>query len=223
MASNECFTLFTATEDIQILHYYGVEVVTTAKKVLIAALVQKTGKVEVEEFLKQTFSSKKQIILARTSEAVVFRWMTFRSNSWRKSVLSNLPANLRQSLGLIMRTSITLFTLLSSTLLRMIELLPSKLYEPSHINPFWRIWPRAFIKSLRRITIRSIISNFCFWGTEKCIRQTNIKFKGPKLARRKMKLLKRDLKLGQLCHLLLLGQPKLLNLKSLRARGQGRR
>ena len=64
MASNECFSLFTATEDIQILHYYGLEVVTTAKRVLIASLVQKTGKVEVEDFLKQTFSNNKQIILA---------------------------------------------------------------------------------------------------------------------------------------------------------------
>ena len=64
MASNACFSVFAATEDTPILHYYGFEVLTLAKKILISSLLLKADKVDIEEFLKTTFTSKKQIILA---------------------------------------------------------------------------------------------------------------------------------------------------------------
>ena len=64
MASNPCFAAFSAAEEIPILHYYGVEVYTMAKKILISALLLKGNKVGVEEFLKDTFPRKQQIILA---------------------------------------------------------------------------------------------------------------------------------------------------------------
>ena len=64
MASNACFAAFAAAEEVPILHYYGLEVLTMAKKICISTLLLKGDKVDVEEFLKNTFSSKKQIILA---------------------------------------------------------------------------------------------------------------------------------------------------------------
>ena len=64
MASNPCFAAFAAAEEIPILHYYGVEVFTMAKRILISALLLKGNKVDVEEFLKDTFPRKQQIILA---------------------------------------------------------------------------------------------------------------------------------------------------------------
>ena len=64
MASNPCFAAFAAAEEIPILHYYGAEVFTMAKRILISALLLKGNKVDVEEFLKDTFPRKQQIILA---------------------------------------------------------------------------------------------------------------------------------------------------------------
>ena len=64
MNSNPCFAAFAAIEEVPILHYYGLEVLTLAKKVLISSLLLKVDKVDVEEFLKTTFPSKKQIILS---------------------------------------------------------------------------------------------------------------------------------------------------------------
>ena len=64
MASNPCFAAFSAAEEIPILHYYGLEVYTMAKRILISALLLKGDKVDVEEFLKDTFPRKQQIILA---------------------------------------------------------------------------------------------------------------------------------------------------------------
>ena len=64
MASNPVFAAFSATEEIPILHYYGVEVYTMAKRILISALLLKGNKVDVEEFLKDTFPRKQQIILS---------------------------------------------------------------------------------------------------------------------------------------------------------------
>ena len=55
-------------EEVPIIHYYGLEVMTMAKKIMISALLLKVDKVDVEEFLKETFKSKKQIILPRTTE-----------------------------------------------------------------------------------------------------------------------------------------------------------
>jgi len=64
MASNACFAAFAAAEQVPIIHYYGLEVLTMAKKIMISSLLLKGDKVDVEEFLKNTFPSKKQIILA---------------------------------------------------------------------------------------------------------------------------------------------------------------
>ena len=61
MASNACYSAFAATEEVQILHYYGLEVLI---QVLISSLLLKVDKVNIEEFLKETFKSNKQIILA---------------------------------------------------------------------------------------------------------------------------------------------------------------
>ena len=59
-----CFTAFKTAEQIPILHYYSTEVFTMVKRILISALLLKGDKVDVEEFLKDTFPRKKQIILA---------------------------------------------------------------------------------------------------------------------------------------------------------------
>ena len=64
MASNAIYAAFNTTEEIPILHYYGVEVFTMAKRILISALLLKGDKVDIEEFLKDTFPRKQQIILA---------------------------------------------------------------------------------------------------------------------------------------------------------------
>ena len=45
MASNACFTAFSAAASVPILHYYGLEDYTTAKKTLISALLLKGDKV----------------------------------------------------------------------------------------------------------------------------------------------------------------------------------
>ena len=58
MASNLCFATFAAAEQVPILHYYGLEVFAMAKKVLISALLLKADRVDVEEFLKDTFPRK---------------------------------------------------------------------------------------------------------------------------------------------------------------------
>jgi len=58
MASNPVYAAFSAAEEVPILHYYGQEVFTMAKKILISALLLKGDKVDVEEFLKDTFSRK---------------------------------------------------------------------------------------------------------------------------------------------------------------------
>ena len=72
MASNECFRTFAAAEEAPILHYYGLEIITMAKKIMISTLLLKGDKVDVEEFLQQTFPSKKQIILAPYHGGVTF-------------------------------------------------------------------------------------------------------------------------------------------------------
>ena len=63
MAQNLCFATFAAHEVTPILHYYGLEVVTLAKRILLSSLVLKVDRMDVEEFLKETFRTKKQIIL----------------------------------------------------------------------------------------------------------------------------------------------------------------
>ena len=64
MASNECSATFSATEETLILHSYGLEVVTMAKRVLISLFLLRNSKTDMKDFLKQTFTSKKQIIPA---------------------------------------------------------------------------------------------------------------------------------------------------------------
>jgi len=64
MASNPCFSVFAAMEEVQILHFYGLEVLTAAKRVSVSNLLLKVDKVDVEDFLKATFTNKKQVILA---------------------------------------------------------------------------------------------------------------------------------------------------------------
>ena len=59
MASNACFAAFTTSEDLPVLHYYGLEVFTMAKRIMISSLLLKGDKVDVEEFLKDTFPKKK--------------------------------------------------------------------------------------------------------------------------------------------------------------------
>ena len=63
MASDDCSAFFSASEDVPILHYYGVEVLTMAKKISIAALGKKFSKMDIEEFLKDTYKSNKQLVL----------------------------------------------------------------------------------------------------------------------------------------------------------------
>ena len=64
MASNPCFSVFAEMEEVQILHFYGLEVLTMAKRVSVSNLLLKVDKVDVEDFLKATFTDKKQVILA---------------------------------------------------------------------------------------------------------------------------------------------------------------
>jgi len=97
MASNAVYAAFNASEEIPILHYYGAEVFTMAKRILISALLLKGDKVDVEEFLKDTFPRKQQIILAAYHGGSAF--------SLNDVSYSSRPTNLRQLLALIMRTS----------------------------------------------------------------------------------------------------------------------
>ena len=64
MASNACYATFAAAEEVPILHYYGFEVLALAKRIMISQLLLKADKLDVEEFLKGTFTNKKQVILA---------------------------------------------------------------------------------------------------------------------------------------------------------------
>ena len=59
MASNLCVATFAASEEPPILHYYGLQVVTPATRIMISSLVLKVEKIDVEEFLKETFRTKK--------------------------------------------------------------------------------------------------------------------------------------------------------------------
>jgi len=58
------FSAFAAIEQDQILHFYGLEVLTMAKRVSISNLLLRVDKVDVEDFLKATFINKRQVILA---------------------------------------------------------------------------------------------------------------------------------------------------------------
>ena len=64
MASNACFTAFSVAAPVPILHYYGLEDFTMAKRYSFQLCFSRDTKWDVEEFLKDTFPRKKQIILA---------------------------------------------------------------------------------------------------------------------------------------------------------------
>ena len=64
MASNACFTASSAAAPVPILHCYGLEDYTMAKRYSFQLCFSRDIKWDVEEFLKDTFPRKKQIILA---------------------------------------------------------------------------------------------------------------------------------------------------------------
>ena len=67
MASNDCDATFAALPAAPILHYWGIEIVTPAKKFSVASFLQKHSKMDVLEFLQATFRDKRQIILIPSS------------------------------------------------------------------------------------------------------------------------------------------------------------
>ena len=67
MASNDCDATFAALLMAPILHYWGIEIVTPAKKFSVASFLQKHSKMDVLEFLQATFRDKRQIILIPSS------------------------------------------------------------------------------------------------------------------------------------------------------------
>ena len=64
MASNACFTASSAAAPVPILHCYGLEDYTMAKRYSFQLCFSRDIAWDVEEFLKNTFPWKKQIILA---------------------------------------------------------------------------------------------------------------------------------------------------------------
>ena len=64
MASDNCNATFAALAAAPILHYWGIEIVTPAKRFPVASFLQKHSKMDVLEFLQATFTDKRQIILA---------------------------------------------------------------------------------------------------------------------------------------------------------------
>ena len=64
MASNACFATFAAAEELQMTHHYGLAIPTLATKIMISSLLIKADKLDVEGFLLDTYTSKKQVILA---------------------------------------------------------------------------------------------------------------------------------------------------------------
>ena len=67
MASDDCSASFAALPATPILHNWGIEIVTPAKKFSVASFLQKHSKMDVLEFLQATFPDKRQIILIPSS------------------------------------------------------------------------------------------------------------------------------------------------------------
>jgi len=67
MATDGCSSTFSTLPVTPILHYWGIEVVTPAKRVSIASLLQQHSKTDVLEFLQATFPDRRQIILIPSS------------------------------------------------------------------------------------------------------------------------------------------------------------
>ena len=64
MAASIINETFAATPDVPILHFYGLELISMAKRININSLKLKGSKMDIEEWLKDTFTSDKQLILA---------------------------------------------------------------------------------------------------------------------------------------------------------------
>ena len=64
MSSNAINEMIAASSDVPILHFYGLEIITLAKRINISSLKLKGSKMDIEEWLKDSFGNKKQIILA---------------------------------------------------------------------------------------------------------------------------------------------------------------
>ena len=63
MGSDDLAAAFSALEEVPILHYYGHEIVTLARRFNVQHFGQTFSKMDIEECLKQSFTSKKQLIL----------------------------------------------------------------------------------------------------------------------------------------------------------------
>ena len=74
MASDDCNATFAALAAAPILHYWGIEIVTPAKRFPVASFLQKHSKMDVLEFLQATFMDKRQNILAPIVMGTILRW-----------------------------------------------------------------------------------------------------------------------------------------------------
>lgn len=63
MATNGCNSTFADLPVTPILHYWGIEIVTPAKRFSVSSFLQQHSKADVLEFLHATFPDKRQIIL----------------------------------------------------------------------------------------------------------------------------------------------------------------
>ena len=63
MASDGVHSTFADLPTLPILHYWGIEIVTPAKRFSVSSFLQQHSKTDVLEFLHSTFPDKRQIIL----------------------------------------------------------------------------------------------------------------------------------------------------------------
>ena len=63
MGSDDLAAAFSALEEVPILHYYGHDIVTLARRFNVQHFGQTFSKMDIEECLKQSFTSNKQLIL----------------------------------------------------------------------------------------------------------------------------------------------------------------
>jgi len=195
MNSNPCFAAFAAIEEVPILHYYGLEVLTFAKKVLISSLLLKVDKVDVEEFLKTTFPSKKQIILSPY----------YGGNA---SSLDEISFEALEEICIFKPSSepapiVTSHNEDKYNLLRVAYVSASsddKLSVLSDIRDFVQVavlenLSACIHKEFASFSIRSRSSSYYFWGIGKSILRTNRKSSASNKAGEKTKLLKKDPKL----------------------------
>ena len=67
MASDDCAATFSALESAPILHFWGNEIVTPAKRFSVSSFLLKYSKTDILEFLQATFADKRQLILCPSS------------------------------------------------------------------------------------------------------------------------------------------------------------